>query len=179
MLFILPRKTQVLQKYWSCRVVVGWLRQWGNVKVPGFCSLTDMSSSPCRWPVTQAHFCQQSMSFHFLASWMGWCGFLFDMRIEWDSLLECLTWGQAHGSHSSNVSSFAFAENSSWIICKPSRRTGQNCSQELLNNTVYLYSRKIEIVMLWLAGDIYRPCSQRAVGIRALLNKFTNSPAWP
>lgn len=39
------------------------------------------------------------------------------------------------------VSSFAFAEYSSWIVCKPLRRTGQNCSQgELLNNTVYLYS---------------------------------------
>lgn len=76
------------------------------------------------------------------------CGFLLGMRVEWDSLLKRLTGGQAHGSHSPNVSSFAFAENSSWIVCKPSRCTGQNCSQELLNNTVYLYSRKIEIVML-------------------------------
>lgn len=85
-----------------------------------------------------------------------------------------------HSSHSPNINSFAFAENSSWIVCKPLRCTGQNCSQgELLNDAVYLYSGKIEIIMLWLAGAIYRPCSQWAFEIRDLPNKFTSSPTWP
>lgn len=168
-------KTQVLKKCWSCRVVVEWRER---MNVPGLCNPADAGSFPSQRPAIPGTSAVSAPPFppmlngtiRFLGRHEGW----------WDYLVKYLTGGWAHSSHSPNVSSLAFAESSSWIVCKPLRRAGQNCSQEeLLNNTVYLYSGKIEIVMLWLAGAIYRPYFQRAVGIRALPNKFTNSLVWP
>ena len=116
---------------------------------PGFCNPTDVSSFPCPWPLIAGMLpavsgspLARKLNGDNIDSWVGrrvYCGYLF----------KCLPRGRVHGSHSPNVSSFAFAENSSCIVCKPLRHTGQNCSQgELLNNTVYLYSEKIEIITL-------------------------------
>lgn len=174
-----PGKTQVLRKYWSCRAVTGRLIQRESARQQGFCKPADVSSPPSPWPLISRTI-PASLDLLSLVSCMRPHGCLGWHEGFTGSLFTRLPRGWAHRSHSSNVISSAFSENSSWIVCKPLRRPGQNCSQgELLNNAVYLYSEKIEIIMLWLAGAIYRPRSQRAVGIRALPDKFTNSPAWP
>lgn len=127
------------------------------------------------WPVISTRFLP-SLNLHFL---IGWMGDDIDLGVAW-GVTGVTYLNVSHEAQYTVVSSFASAENSSWIVYKPLRCTGQICNQGgLLNNTVYLHSGKIEIIMLWLAGAIYRHCPQSAVGIRDLPNKFTNSPAWP